>query len=183
MVGVAADESEANCGLWVATAAAPGFADTGDGSGMKADIPPEACSKAGERTWGDCVFNGARAGFCAELELTDSGSSKFSIVSVAIESVSPGALALFALLGDGSLINEAGVAGDGFPVGRGAAAGAMLGVGPPFGWRYGEGFADRGFGRGGGGISDSVSGETELFSESIMPAVDGLEALLLDSGS
>lgn len=76
----------------------------------------------------------------------------------------PGILALFALLGDGSLISEAGVAGEGFPVGRGVALEAMIGVEPPCGWMQGEGFADRGFGRGGGGISDSLSGETELFS-------------------
>ena len=103
--------------------------------------------------------------------------------SAVIESDPDEALDLFALRGDGSLISEAGVAGDGFPVGREAKAGATVGVEPPCGWRYGEGFAERGFGRGGGGISDSVSGETELFSESVAIAVYELEASVFDAGS
>lgn len=45
----------------------------------------------------------------------------------------------------------------------------------------GEGLAERGFGRGGGGISDNVSGETESFSESVMPADGECDALLLGS--
>lgn len=44
------------------------------------------------------------------------------------------------------------------------------------GCKAGEGFADLVFGRGGGGISDSASGETESFSESVIPVVDELEA-------
>lgn len=74
-------------------------------------------SAAGERIRGDCVVRGAKAGFLNVVELTDSGSSKFSIFSEAIGSEPVGVFDLLALLGDGNLINEAGVAGDGFPVG------------------------------------------------------------------
>jgi hypothetical protein len=79
------------------------------------------------------VFRGARAGFGNVFELTDSGSSKFSMLSAAIVSDPPGTLGLFALFGEGSLISEAGVAGEGFPVGRAVAAEAMVGVEPPCG--------------------------------------------------
>lgn len=131
--GVVAEEPGVNCGLWLAGAAAPGFANTGDGSGRKAEVPPEAGSDAGERICGDRILRGARAGFSKVLELTGSGSSKFSMPSAAVRSDSPGAPDLFALLGDGSLISEAGVAGEGFPVGRGAAAGVTFGVELPCG--------------------------------------------------
>lgn len=77
-------------------------------------------------------------------------------------------------------MREAGVAGDGLP-GRLVNAGPIFGVPLLCGWRAGEGLADRGFGRGGGGMSDKASGETESFSESVMPAADELEALLLGS--
>jgi hypothetical protein len=46
---------------------------------------------------------------------------------------------------------------------------------------HGEGFADLVFGKGGGGISDSASGETESFSESVIPVVDEFEANPLGS--
>lgn len=98
--------------------------------------------------------------------------------STAIGSESVPASGLFALLGDGNFMSEAGVAGDGLP-GRVANVGPIFGV--PCGPRAGEGLADRGFGRGGGGISDKASGETESFSESVTPAADELEALLLGS--
>lgn len=46
---------------------------------------------------------------------------------------------------------------------------------------HGEGFADLVFGKGGGGISDSASGETESLSESVIPVVDEFEANPLGS--
>jgi hypothetical protein len=63
------------------------------------------------------VAKRARVGFLNEFELTDSGSSKFSMFSDAIGSEPVGVFDLLALLGDGNLIKEAGVAGEGFPVG------------------------------------------------------------------
>jgi hypothetical protein len=62
-------------------------------------------------------------------------------------------------------MREAGVAGDGFPdvVWWEVMTGVLL----PCGCICGEGFADFGLGKGGGGISESVSGETEAFSESV----------------
>lgn len=63
------------------------------------------------------MVRGAKAGFLNVVELTDSGSSKFSMLSEAIGSEPVGVFDLLALLGDGNLINEAGVAGEGFPVG------------------------------------------------------------------
>lgn len=63
------------------------------------------------------MAKGARFGFLNVFELTDSGSSKLSIFSDAMGSEPAGVFDLLPLLGDGNLINEAGVAGEGFPVG------------------------------------------------------------------
>lgn len=57
----------------------------------------------------------------------------------------------------------------------------MVGVALLCGCMHGEGFADLVFGKGGGGISDSASGETESFSESVIPALDEFEATPLGS--
>lgn len=132
-LGVVAEDPGVSCGLWLVNAAAPGFAANGDGSESNAEAPPEVDSRAGDRICGDCIVKGVMASFLNVFELTDSGSSKFSMLSAAIGSSSPGTLALFALLGDGSLISDAGVAGEGFPVGRGVATEATMGVEPPCG--------------------------------------------------
>lgn len=91
---------------------------------------PEADSGAGELVLGDCVcvIKGVRASFWNVPELTDSGSSKLSMFSAAKGSDPAAAFGLFALLGDGSFMREAGVAGDGFPAGRGARLGPSVGV-------------------------------------------------------
>ena len=59
--------------------------------------------------------------------------------------------------------------------------GAKVGVALFCGCMHGEGFADLVFGSGGGGISDRASGETESFSESVIPVVDEFEANPLGS--
>lgn len=115
--GVVAEDPGVSWGLWLAEAAAPGLANTGEGKGWKDEAVPEGVSVAGERIRGDCVVRGARFGFLNVLELTDSGSSKFSMFSEAIGSEPAGVFDLLALLGDGNLIKEAGVAGEGFSVG------------------------------------------------------------------
>lgn len=78
------------------------------------------------------------------------------------------------LFGELNFINEAGVAGEG-TLDRTACRRfeGALGCGAI----YGEGFADRGFGIGGGGISRgamsvNASGDIEPFSESVAPVVD-----------
>lgn len=73
------------------------------------------------------MTRGARSGFLKVAELTDSGSSKFSMLSAAIGSNPTEASGLLALLGDGSFMREAGVAGEGFPA-RGAKVAASFGV-------------------------------------------------------
>lgn len=62
------------------------------------------------------MVKGARSGFFDVAELTDSGSSKFSMLSADMGSGPMEASGLLALLGEGSFISDAGVAGDGFPV-------------------------------------------------------------------
>lgn len=57
----------------------------------------------------------------------------------------------------------------------------MVGVALVCGCILGEGFADLVFGKGGGGISESASGETESFSESVIPVVDEFDANPLGS--
>lgn len=57
----------------------------------------------------------------------------------------------------------------------------MVGVALFCGCIHGEGFADLVLGKGGGGISDNASGETESFSESVIPAVDEFDANPLGS--
>lgn len=78
---------------------------------------------------GDCVCRVSkrvRVGFWNAPELTDSGSSKLSILSAAIGSEPP-EFGLLALLGDGNFMRDAGVAGDGFPL-VGAKLGPTVGV-------------------------------------------------------
>lgn len=82
------------------------------------------------------------------------------------------------LFGELSFISEAGVAGDG-TLDR-TAWRRFEGALDCCGAIYGEGFAERGFGIGGGGISSgamsvNASGEIEPFSESVAP-VDEVDA-------
>lgn len=62
------------------------------------------------------MIKGLSSDLCAVAELTDSGSSKFSILSAAMGSGPAAVSGLLALLGEGSFMSDAGVAGEGFPV-------------------------------------------------------------------
>ena len=102
-------------------------------------------------------------GTCGLEKFTDSGSSKFSICSeVAGSGLFGSAVLLF-----GEILNsDAGVAGEGFPLS--GSAGGSGAIGPPVcACIYGDCRAERGWGTGGGGISDNASGETEASSDSV----------------
>lgn len=64
-LGVVAEEPEASRGLCAVAVVAPDLGKTGEGNGWNAEFLPDADSRAGDRTLGDCdfVIKGAKAGF------------------------------------------------------------------------------------------------------------------------
>lgn len=115
---VVVDELAASWGLWLADAVVLARANPGDGNGWNAGVLDDADSVFGDRSCGDfvCVIKGVTSDFCAVPELTGSGSSNFSMTSAAMGSGPAATSGLSALLGEGSFIRDAGVAGEGFPV-------------------------------------------------------------------
>lgn len=97
----------------------------------------------------------------------------------------PTLVAELRVLGELSFMSEAGVAGDAIP-GRGGCR--ELGIALFCGAIQGDGFADRDFGSGGGGISTGAgsfraSGDTEQSSESVTPFADEEEVCIMGVGS
>jgi hypothetical protein len=149
-----------NCGLWLADAAAVGFANTGEGSGWKVDARPEARSVDGVAVPFP-VTSGDSFGF-GKFPFTDAGNSKPSMGSNGAGSEGFKAVELGAL-DTGNFISVAGVAGDGFPGGPGTVPGTWV----PLlccGRKNGDLLAVRGWGSGGGGISERSSGDTDASS-------------------